>query len=140
MATKSKKAYFIRLLNGDDLIAEVVKNTKTGLVVKNPMMIISSIEMEKGKQTLIMFPWIPQGIAVGNVANIRAENIILFNEIEPEIKDYYEGMCLDAFVPKQTVVTSDATKASELQSNFGKNVISFGSRKQLLQESLNESK
>jgi hypothetical protein len=132
-ANKIKKVCFIRHINGDDLIAEVIKNTTSGITVRNPMMIVSSVEMEKGKQTLVMFPWIPQGIAVGNLANIRPESVVLFNEAEPEIKGYYEEMCLDAFVPKKI-----STVTPEQQKNLDKNVISFQDRKQLLLESVKE--
>ena len=42
------KVNFIRLLNGDDIIAEVVKSTKTNMVVKNPMLILNNVELEEG--------------------------------------------------------------------------------------------
>jgi hypothetical protein len=115
------KVSFIRLLNGDDLIAEVISATKTLIIIKNPMLIINNIEIEEGRQTLILYPWIPQGIALGNTAEIRVSNILMINEIEPEILDYYKGIVEHAFATKPKVVSSTTPKASE----SGKNVISF---------------
>jgi len=125
MAKETKtKIYFIRLLTGDDLIAEVVKKTAQTLSVKNAMIILNHIEMEEGRQTLVLYPWIPQGIAIGNTAQIRQENVMLINEIEPEIQDYYEGIVEHAF-QKPQLTSSSAKKASELEANKGKNVLSF---------------
>ena len=126
MPTKEvkKSVCFIRLLNGDDLIAEVTKNTARVMEVKNAMVVLNHLEMEEGRQTLVMFPWIPQGIAVGNTAKISQANVLLINEIEPEILDYYEGIVAEAF-KKPTITGGTATKASELEANKGKNILSF---------------
>jgi hypothetical protein len=142
MAKKKKesvaKAYFVRLTNGDDLITEITKKTLKLVSIKHPMLLITNVEMEEGRQTLIMYPWIPQGVAVGNIADIKTETIVLLNEIEPEIADHYFGMCQYAFAEKPTAITSSSPKASELEANKGKNVISFGAaknKKELLLES-----
>ena len=123
--TKVKKVLFIRLLTGDDLIAELSKKTVNQLVIKNPMLILNHVEIEEGKQTLVLYPWIPQGIALGNTAEVKVENILLINEIDPEIQDYYEGIVEHAFASKPKVTSSTAKKASELEESKGKNVISF---------------
>lgn len=117
---------FIRLLNGDDIIAEVVSATKIKMVIKNPMLILNNLELEEGRQTLIMYPWIPQGIALGNTAEILLKNVLLINEIEPEIKDYYDGIVEHAFAQKPKVVASTAAKASDK----GKNIVEFSRRKE----------
>ena len=122
---KPKKVCFIRLLSGDDLIAEVTKKTVDMFVVKNPMLLLNHLEIEEGRQTLVMYPWIPQGIALGNTAEIKSENLVMMNEIEPDIQDYYEGMCEHAFAAKPKTVGSTATKLSELEANKGKNVLTF---------------
>jgi hypothetical protein len=119
------KVCFIRLLTGDDLIAEVTKNTAAMMVVKNAMIILNHIEMEEGRQTLVLYPWIPQGIAVGNTAKIRQDNVMLVNEIEPEILDYYKGIVEVAFASKPRVTSSSAVKGSEIESTKGQNVVSF---------------
>lgn len=118
---------FIRLLTGDDLLAEIVKSLKTKIVIKNPMLILNNVELEEGRQTLILYPWIPQGIALGNTAEIRISNILLINEIEPEIKDYYDGIVQEAFAVKPAIVSSSANKASD----SGKNVVSIFRHKDL---------
>jgi hypothetical protein len=115
------KVHFIRLMNGDDVIAEVVESSKIRVVIKNPMQVLNNIELEEGRQTLILYPWIPQGIALGNTAEIKSVNILLMNEIEPDILDYYNGIVEVAFATKPKIASSTAVKASEK----GKNIISF---------------
>ncbi len=127
--TKPKKVCFIRLLSGDDLIAEIIKKTADLFVVKNPMLILNHLEIEEGRQTLVMYPWIPQGIALGNTAEIKIENLVMINDIEPSIQDYYEGMCELAFATKSKIVGSTATKMSELEENKGKNILAFDASK-----------
>jgi hypothetical protein len=122
---KSNKVCFIRLLTGDDLIAEVLKTSPRKITIKNPMLILNNIELEENRQTLVLYPWIPQGIAIGNTADLKTENLILVNEIEPEIKDYYDGIVEIAFATKPVVTSSTAQKLSELEQNKGSNVVSF---------------
>ena len=124
----TKKACFIRLLTGDDLIADVMENTEAFLSIQNPMIILNNIEMEEGKSTLVLYPWIPQGIAIGNPAKIKQENIMMVNEIEPEMQDYYQGIVEMAFATKPRVTNSSSPKASELEANKGKNVVNFALR------------
>lgn len=122
---KENKVCFIRLLTGDDLIAEVVKQSIKKVSVKNPMLILNNVELEENRQTLVLYPWIPQGIAIGNTADIKSDTIILINEIEPEIKDYYDGICELAFATKPVVTSSTTPKLSELEEKKGSNVVSF---------------
>jgi hypothetical protein len=122
---KPKKVYFIRLLSGDDLIAEITKKTKLSFIVKNPMLILNQLEIEEGRQTLIMYPWIPQGIALGNTAEIKMDNLLMMNDLEPDIQDYYEGMCEMAFTRKPKAVASSIPKGSDLK---GTNILDFGVR------------
>lgn len=118
---KENKVCFIRLLTGDDLLAEISKQNKINIVIKNPMLILNNVELEEGRQTLILYPWIPQGIALGNTATIRLANILTMNEIEPDILDYYKGIVEVAFATKPVITSSTQPKASDK----GKNVISF---------------
>jgi hypothetical protein len=122
---KKNKVCFIRLLTGDDLIAEVTKKSITKITIKNPMLILNNVELEENRQTLVLYPWIPQGIAIGNTADVKTENIILINEIEPEIKDYYDGIVELAFATKPVVTSSTAQKLSDLEQHKGSNVVSF---------------
>jgi hypothetical protein len=122
---KENNIYFVRLLTGDDIIAQITDKSKTTYTLKNPMLIINNIELEEGRQTLILYPWIPQGICLGNTLELRIANVLFLNELEPEIIDYYEGIVLDAFATKPKLTSSMATKASD----SGKNVLNFPSFK-----------
>jgi hypothetical protein len=118
---KSKKVCFVRLLTGDDLVGEVMKKTAKTVTLKNPMMIINNIEMLEGKQTLILYPWIPQGVSLGESVTIKMEIVVITTDVEPEIIEYYESICEMQFAEKPTVTSSTVTKSSEK----GMNVVSF---------------
>jgi hypothetical protein len=93
------------------------------------MLILNNIELEEGRQTLILYPYIPQGICLGNTIELKTRDILLTNEIESDIKDYYDGIVEHAFAAKPKAVSSSMPKYSELES--GKNVISFNRPKVL---------
>ena len=139
MAKKSTtpKICFIRLLTGDDLIAEVLKKTTTQIVLKNPMQVLNHIEVEEGTQTLIMYPWLPQGIAMGNVAEVKNENIVFQSDVDPDILDHYNGIVEVAFATKPKVTASSARTATQLEESKGKNVISFSDKLSKSKKDLN---
>jgi hypothetical protein len=122
---KKNKICFVRLLNGDDLIGEIPKKTIKSVTIDKPMLILNNIEMDEGKQTLILYPWIPQGICVGNTATLRTEIILFVNDVEPEIVEYYESICSAVFAHKPTITSSTVKKVSELEASKGLNIISF---------------
>jgi hypothetical protein len=114
---------FVRLLNGDDIISEVTNKTKTSLVLKNPMLLINNIELEEGIQTLFLYPWIAQGISLGNEIKLSLSNILFLTDIEPDILEHYNGIVKIAYdtKTKPKIVSSDAPKISDI----GKNIINF---------------
>jgi len=121
---QDKKVCFIRLVSGDDILAEVTKNTIKTISLKNPMLIINNIEIEEGRQTLILYPFVPQGIALGNTAEIKQQNVLLINEIEADILDYYNGIVEHAYAVKPNIKTPSPEELSK-----GKNIISFSDAK-----------
>src|ERR1700733_234718 len=100
---------FIRLLTGDDLIAVIKKKTVKTLEIENPMLILNNIEMDEGKQTLILYPWIPQGVCVGNTTTLKTDITVFINALEPEIIEYYDSIC-DLVFSAKPVITSSTVK------------------------------
>lgn len=124
MRKKVKKIMFLRLANGDDVISTVTKKTKTTVTLDNPMMIINDVQMDEGKQTMVLFAWLPQGIVIGNDVTLDLDLVVFMKPVEAEIIDYYEGMCVQ-FDTKPVVTASSSKKASQLEAQKGLNVVSF---------------
>ena len=115
---------FLRLKVGDDIVAEWVgMSDENHYTLKNPMMVVADLDIEQGRQTLVMYPWLPQGVVANNEVNINVMDVMFMDDVDPEIIDYYHGICTQVFSGKLKVRSSNSYKASELAAN--KNVVEF---------------
>lgn len=100
-----KPIRFFKLANGDNVLTEVVKTFKHRLAIANPMVILIEADFDSGQQTIYMHPWIPSGIAKGNVCNLGKKDIMLNCDVEDDIVKYYCECVLDFLeTPKKEVV------------------------------------
>jgi hypothetical protein len=88
---------FMRLVNGDDLIAEINEDKETSLIVAHPMRLLIDADLDVGKQTIYMHTWMPQGVTKGDVCSLNKKDIILSAELEADIEEYYRGMVFEVF-------------------------------------------
>lgn len=115
---------FLRLKVGEDIVTEMYEAGDDWCYsLNNPMMVIADLDIEQGRQTLIMYPWLPQGVVANNLAYIKKEDVMLIQDVDPEIIDYYHGICAQVFSGKLKIKSSNSMKLSELSEN--KNVVSF---------------
>ena len=133
MTRKAKKKEleikFIRLRNGDDMIGEITKKTARNYEIKNPMTILTDVDIDSQRQTMIMYPWLPQGIVTGFKANIDKDDVLTIQDIDAEIMDYYIGLCMKSIGTKTIPLTSDTLKASELLQEGEKKILLFNAKR-----------
>lgn len=115
---------FIRFANGTDIITEVVSETKTTIIVKSAMTLITDVDIEAGKQSLIMYPWFPHGVLLGNEAKLNKKDIMFMDDIEQDIEDYYIDNCLEVFGDNQKMVSAHIVGAKSA-SNPNSNILEF---------------
>ena len=127
MSIVTPEVKFIRLKVGEDIVTEVYDAGPDWCYsVNNPMMVVADLDIDQGRQTLIMYPWLPQGVVANNIAYIKKEDVMLISDVDPEIMDYYFGICAQIFTGKLRVKNSNSYKASDLAAN--KNVVEFVKR------------
>ncbi len=109
-----KSIRFFKLVNGDSVLTEVVKTFKHRLAIANPMILMVEADFDSGRQTIYMHPWIPQGIALGNVCNLSKKDIILNSEVEPDIIEYYAACVFDLLdSPKKEIIKAPTEYVDE---------------------------
>ena len=115
---------FIRFTSGRDIITEVVSETKTTIVLKSAMELLTEVDVEAGKQSLIMYPWFPHGVLVLNEAKLNKKDILFMSPIEKDIQQYYVDECLEIFGDNQVMVDAHVAGAKRSPSS-NSNILEF---------------
>jgi hypothetical protein len=121
--TEETKVKFLRLSNGEDIIAVIKGSTRSSFLVENPMRVIVDADLDAGKQTIYMHNWMPQGIAKDNGCNLNLKDIIFTAEVEEDIIDYYKGVVFEMIEDRGTYKRTD--KKEKVLSNNNSKVITF---------------
>jgi hypothetical protein len=121
--TEETKVKFLRLSNGEDIIAVIKSSTKSTFLVENPMRVIVDADLDAGRQTIYMHNWMPQGIAKDNGCNLNLKDIIFTAEVEEDIIDYYKGVVFEMIEDRGTYKRTD--KKEKVLSNNNSKVITF---------------
>jgi hypothetical protein len=121
--TKETKVKFLRLSNGEDIIAVIKGSTRSTFLVENPMRVIVDADLDAGRQTIYMHNWMPQGIAKDNGCNLNLKDIIFTAEVEEDIIDYYKGVVFEMIEDRGTYKRTD--KKEKVFSNNNSKIITF---------------
>ena len=83
---------FIRLITGEDLIANCLINEKTQRVdIENPMKVVITRSTSSGKTILIMMPWLPLEIVSDEFATLKLEDVLTIVEPKDSFLEYYNN-------------------------------------------------
>lgn len=85
-------AKFVRLQNGDDIIAEVVEmEDENGVVFAlfNPLKVIYMPSETTGYLSIAFMPWVFPRICEQQEFIIHAEDVLLMNDVAANMNDYY---------------------------------------------------
>jgi hypothetical protein len=121
--TEETKVKFLRLSNGEDIIAVIKGSTKSTFLIENPMRVIVDADLDAGRQTIYMHNWMPQGIAKDNGCNLNLKDIIFTAEVEEDIIDYYKGVVFEMIEDRGTYKRTD--KKEKVLSNNNSKIITF---------------
>jgi hypothetical protein len=92
MGKQEKNVKFIKLNNGEDLIAEIEDSNEMQFTFKNPMKIIVDTDLETSKQIIFLHPWLPSGVVQMNSINLPSNVVFLTTEVLDDVRDYYVNM------------------------------------------------
>lgn len=81
---------FIRLVTGEDIVANCFINDETQYVdVENPMKVVISRFNNSKKSILIMMPWLPLEVIADEYATLKYEDILTMVDPKESFIEYY---------------------------------------------------
>lgn len=84
------KTKFIRLVTGEDLIANCFINDETRCVdIESPMKVVITRSTNSGKTILMMMPWLPLEIVSDEYATLKFEDILTIVQPKASFLEYY---------------------------------------------------
>jgi hypothetical protein len=92
MGKQEKNVKFIKLNNGEDLIAEIEDSSDTQFTFKNPMKIIVDTDLETSKQIIFLHPWLPSGVVPPTSIKLPSNVVFLITEVLDDVREYYINM------------------------------------------------
>jgi hypothetical protein len=86
------KTKFIRLVTGEDLIANCFINDETRCVdIESPMKVVITRSTNSGKTILMMMPWLPLEIVSDEYATLKFEDILTIVQPKDSFLEYYKN-------------------------------------------------
>lgn len=80
---------FIRLTNGEDIVAEIVDVSYGKVTISNPLKIVYSTSMRPGYLTMSLMQWVFLRLSKNQTFTMDETNILIQSEPEDTLLDHY---------------------------------------------------
>ena len=80
----------LRLKTGEDIICTVSPSSMGGIVIKNPMVVFTKMDIRSAKQLILINPWLPFHIIENDEVIINSSEVLFSMDPIPEFIDYYD--------------------------------------------------
>lgn len=87
--SKANEIYFIRLNNGEDIVAEVVDISNGKMKINNPLKIMYTPSMNTGFLSISLMQWVFTKISTNQTFDIDSHNILIMTESDKKLKEHY---------------------------------------------------
>ncbi len=124
MGKQEKNVKFIKLNNGEDLIAEIEDSNEMQFTFKNPMKIIVDTDLETSKQIIFLHPWLPSGVVPPTSIKLPSNVVFLVTEVLDDVREYYINMVVEVEMSetikkkqkrkKKKIVTSESLETDNV--------------------------
>lgn len=92
---------FIRLVTGEDIVAEVTDVSNGKLLMNNPLKIVYTPSLQTGFLTISLMQWIFTRISKNQTFDMDLHNVLIMTQAEEQLKDHYE-QSLNTFKEKNS--------------------------------------
>lgn len=94
--SKAKDIRFIRLTNGEDIVAEVQNVANGRIVVNNPLKVLYTPSMNTGYLSISLMQWVFTRISKQQTFDMDLTNVLIMTDAEDDLKSHYEDS-MDTF-------------------------------------------
>ena len=105
----------LRLKTGEDIICTVSPSSMGEIVLKNPMVVFTKMDIRSAKQLILINPWLPFHIIENNDVVINSSEILFSMDPIPEFVDYY-GIALKDHVSTNEDDTDEGLSQEDMKT------------------------
>lgn len=115
--SKASEIYFIRLNNGEDIVAEVMDISNGRMKINNPLKILYTPSVNTGFLSISLMQWVFTKISTNQTFDIDCHNILIMTESDKKLREHYMDSLNTFNVAKQE--DDDTIDFDTLQSEEG---------------------
>lgn len=87
--TNTPSIFLLRMINGDELIAEVDSNTTKKVYLKNPLIVEENFDPDTGTSSILLSSYAPFGVE--GLISLQANHVMSMIPVKPQIERYYQN-------------------------------------------------
>ena len=116
--SKGNDIRFIRLTNGEDIVAEVVRISNGRIVINNPLKILYTPSLNTGYLSISLMQWIFTRISKQQKFDMDLANVLVMTDPEDNLKSHYNES-LNTFDKENDEEDDDEIDFSTLEGDEG---------------------
>lgn len=103
---------YIKLRNGEDLVATVLSSDDQSITIKRPVCIMVENYLDEGRQYINVREWLPPMIAESDTITLDKKEVIAQMNTAADFVDQYEDIC-EMFFESKPVLRKESTKKTK---------------------------
>lgn len=116
--SKDNDIRFIRLTNGEDIVAEVVRISNGRIVINNPLKILYTPSLNTGYLSISLMQWVFSRISKQQNFDMDLANVLVMTDPEDNLKSHYNES-LNTFDKENDEEDDDEIDFSTLEGDEG---------------------
>jgi hypothetical protein len=85
---KPKPVFHLRLLNGDEILCQVIRKDKAFITVQDALVVDEVKDNETGRSSIFLSKYTLTG---DDKVKLRVDHVVTMTNVAPEIEDYYKN-------------------------------------------------
>lgn len=113
MDKQEKHIRYVKLNNGEDLIAEIATENELEYTFTNPMKIVVDTDFNTQRQIIFLHPWLPTSVVKNNTVHVHSSFIFFATEVLQDVEEYYVNMIAEIEMSEKIKTTSQKKRKSK---------------------------
>lgn len=113
MDKQEKHIRYVKLNNGEDLIAEIATENELEYTFTNPMKIVVDTDFNTQRQIIFLHPWLPTSVVKNNTVHVHSSFIFFATEVLQDVEEYYVNMIAEIEMSEKIKTTTQKKRKSK---------------------------
>lgn len=115
--TKAKPIVHLRLVNGDEILCQILRKDKTFITVKDALVVDEVKENETGRSSIFLSKYTLTG---DDTVKLKLDHVVTMTNVASEIEDYYKNSVEYSKNIIEPTKLSEIAKVSSMLSTINK--------------------